>query len=432
MNVLLVDDFPVIVESLKNGVNWNSAGIVQVYTACSSREAKLLITNFPIDILLCDIEMPGENGLELVRWTKEEFPDIECIFLTSHAEFEYAQEALRIGCFDYILQPVKFEDVEAAMQRVCERVREKQKTSQMVSIADKAMSQEREILELMLAKLRENQESAANQICKDYKFMCGYFFSACAVYQMVVHVTRLKKDNNIRSIHTIKDLIEEDLLAILGSENARITAAEVEKARFLVMVFVDKNKITDAVWEEKIESFYEYVMKNRDYEVVLFPSLTESEDNYVELFRWLTAAGEESGERNKAIVKKRYNQNTWKIENSAIESALKFIDKNLNKNLSRSEIAKEVHLSEEYFSRLFKQTTGYTFKDYMMLVKMETAKELLTRTKLSVSIVASKVGYSNFSYFSHAFKSYTGYTPQEYRKQNINSDKTMEISQNEQ
>ena len=79
-------------------------------------------------------------------------------------------------------------------------------------------------------------------------------------------------------------------------------------------------------------------------------------------------------------------------------------------------MAEYLHLNEEYFSRLFKKYTGETFKDYDMRMRIETAGRLLEQTKFSVSIIASKVGYDNFSYFSKLFKAYTGKTPQEYRR----------------
>ena len=81
-------------------------------------------------------------------------------------------------------------------------------------------------------------------------------------------------------------------------------------------------------------------------------------------------------------------------------------------------MAELVHLNEEYFSRLFRQETGDTFKDFMMMEKMKAAKKLLAETHLSVSIVASKVGYDNFSHFSKMFNKMTEMTPQEYRKDN--------------
>ena len=51
----------------------------------------MLINNLKIDILLTDIEMPGESGLDLVEWIREKELDMECIFMSSHADFEYAQ-----------------------------------------------------------------------------------------------------------------------------------------------------------------------------------------------------------------------------------------------------------------------------------------------------------------------------------------------------
>ena len=91
MNVLLVDDQKAIVESLKNGIQWGKLPVSQVYTACSAKEAKLVLRNFEVDVLVSDIEMPEENGLSLCRWAKEQFQEIECIFLTSHADFAYAR-----------------------------------------------------------------------------------------------------------------------------------------------------------------------------------------------------------------------------------------------------------------------------------------------------------------------------------------------------
>ncbi len=97
--------------------------------------------------------------------------------------------------------------------------------------------------------------------------------------------------------------------------------------------------------------------------------------------------------------------------------AIRFVKKNLNKNISRTEVAEHVHLNEEYFSRLFRQQTGATFKDFVLSEKMNEAKTLLAHSRLSIGIIASKIGYDNFSHFSKMFKKMTNLTPQEYRKE---------------
>ena len=82
-----------------------------------------------MDILLCDIEMPGENGLGLLRWVREQEKEIECIFLTCHAKFAYAQEAISLGCQDYILIPARYEDIGEKIRKVVDRIRGKRDTA---------------------------------------------------------------------------------------------------------------------------------------------------------------------------------------------------------------------------------------------------------------------------------------------------------------
>ena len=69
-------------------------------------------------MLLSENERPEEDGISLCRWENKEIADIEFIVLTSHADFEYAREAIRLGSFDYIMQPVRYEVVEKALLRV--------------------------------------------------------------------------------------------------------------------------------------------------------------------------------------------------------------------------------------------------------------------------------------------------------------------------
>ena len=107
MNVLIVDDQPEVVESMVTGVNWEKIPVEQVFTAYSVKEAQSVFERERIDVLLCDIEMPPTNGFALLRWAQERFSGLVCIFLSAHAEFEYAQEHLRLTSFCYgLLRPL--------------------------------------------------------------------------------------------------------------------------------------------------------------------------------------------------------------------------------------------------------------------------------------------------------------------------------------
>ena len=105
MNLCMVNDEKLTVDMMKTDISWNEYGIHEVYVAYDVAHAKSIIETKNVDILLCDIEMPGENGIALLRWVRDNHMDIVCIFLTCHASFSYAQEAISLGCQEYILIP---------------------------------------------------------------------------------------------------------------------------------------------------------------------------------------------------------------------------------------------------------------------------------------------------------------------------------------
>jgi two-component system, response regulator YesN len=126
-NLLVVDDEMFAVKGISQGIDWSNTEITNIYEAFSVGEAKAIFMTNRVDILLCDIEMPGNNGIELVEWVKAAFPAVETIFLTGHASFAYAQKALKLECFDYILKPVRHEDLKGAVGRVIEKIKNLEK-----------------------------------------------------------------------------------------------------------------------------------------------------------------------------------------------------------------------------------------------------------------------------------------------------------------
>ncbi|REK71884.1 response regulator [Paenibacillus paeoniae] len=101
---------------------------------------------------------------------------------------------------------------------------------------------------------------------------------------------------------------------------------------------------------------------------------------------------------------------------TVMDKVKSFISQHVSQSISREDISRHVHLHPDYLSRLFKKETGQSLVEYILDEKMVIARELLSGTELSVSDVASSVGYSNFSYFSKVFKSTVQMNPNEYRK----------------
>lgn len=121
MNLLIVNDERLTTKLIKEKTDWTSLGIPNVLCAYSAQEAQEIFESEPVDILLCDIEMPGEDGIQLIRWVKEQNLDCECIFLTCHADFKYAHEAIKLGITDYVLLPARNEEIRKSVERAIQQ-----------------------------------------------------------------------------------------------------------------------------------------------------------------------------------------------------------------------------------------------------------------------------------------------------------------------
>lgn len=75
-----------------------------------------------------------------------------------------------------------------------------------------------------------------------------------------------------------------------------------------------------------------------------------------------------------------------------------------------------VCVSPQYFSRLFKEETSQNFIEYLTKVRINSAKELMKRSDLSIKEICFKTGYADPNYFSHIFKKTEKLTPSEYIK----------------
>lgn len=115
--MILVDDEILAIEGVKSDLDLQKLGISRLFTAYNVEQAKEIFDQEVIDIMLCDIEMPQETGLALLSWVREKYPNTVAIFLTSHADFKYAKEALRLGSLDFLLKPVMADDLEQVIRR---------------------------------------------------------------------------------------------------------------------------------------------------------------------------------------------------------------------------------------------------------------------------------------------------------------------------
>lgn len=102
-----------------------------------------------------------------------------------------------------------------------------------------------------------------------------------------------------------------------------------------------------------------------------------------------------------------------------IRRARKIIEEQYSMQLSLVSVAQQVNLSPQYFSKLFSETVGINFGDYLMNVRMRKSQELILTSDKKVYEIAEEVGIPNYRYFTALFKKYYGVTPKEYKNKGI-------------
>lgn len=112
----------------------------------------------------------------------------------------------------------------------------------------------------------------------------------------------------------------------------------------------------------------------------------------------------------------RADEPAEEVYSKPVKSSIKLIQNNYSRNLSLEEICTEISISKNYFCYLFKRETGMSLWNYLTMVRLQHAKELLDGTELRSYEIAFQVGYDNPSYFSRIFKKYENMTPSEYRE----------------
>lgn len=164
MNILIIDDQPDVVDGMLSGIHWAELQIKDTFYAYDIIHAKEIIKENTINIMLCDIEMPLGSGLELYEWVAEFYPDIKCIFLTSHEDFSYAQKALRLGSFDYLIQPAPYTAIETAIKKASILIKQEQKQKQYSIYGTYISEREMDLLDILLKEYLNSSQALPDNL----------------------------------------------------------------------------------------------------------------------------------------------------------------------------------------------------------------------------------------------------------------------------
>ncbi len=106
--VLLVDDAVELIDRLVKRMKMRR---VDVDGVNSGPDALALLDRKKFDVVVLDVKMPKMDGIETLREIKKRYPIIEVIMLTGHANVEVAIQGMELGAFDYLLKPIKIDQL---------------------------------------------------------------------------------------------------------------------------------------------------------------------------------------------------------------------------------------------------------------------------------------------------------------------------------
>lgn len=398
--VLIADDEPKIRKGLKNLIDWSGLDMEVVAEAEDGEIAYEMAKETKPDILLVDICMPFLNGLQLIEKLNEMLTESKIIIITGHDEFAYAQQALKLKVFDYILKPVSKE--------------------QLYSLVSKAKEE--------LALFRQENKYIAwakQQLNKNMPFLKERFLNDF----INGHLTELEVEEQLKFF----GIVFEDkfgMIVIKAVERISISESLKEWDRKLLL-FAVQNIVEELLLEHRPNIVFGDNKDNivaitgirgmNDW-VALGDRIKEAVEKYLKQVLLVSQDLVRGGIFSIPSVYEKLVRETLEKSNCTpiVIMAKKYVEDNYFKEeLSLQEVAHEIQISSSYLSRLLKNETGASFIDYVTQVRIKKAVQLMNDPAMKIYEVAEKVGYSSQHYFSTAFKKVLGVSPIEYKKGGI-------------
>lgn len=262
MNLLIVDDEELEVEIIQEMIDKKRFDIEEIYLAYSMEQAIEMLESHNISILLSDIEMPRGSGHELVEWIKEKELPVFSAFLTSHAQFHYAQEAIRLGVWDYILKPVMPEDLEKCLQKLCGQYKLKVQSEKNKQYAEYWNNGKFLVKQDFWRSLLLKKQNQVEDIAKKYKQFGMQLQSNNWVYPILIAIKQKKEIVSLWSESDMEFALKNIVLEILGEYT---DAGNVLYEEGKLFIICETQKDMDTILQSKCDILIKYCCEFFDF-----------------------------------------------------------------------------------------------------------------------------------------------------------------------
>lgn len=458
IRVIIVEDDKLTRLGIISSVPWDEYHMKIVLDTGNPQKALEYLDSNQADLLLTDISMPIMSGIELIRHAKKRAPKLQFAVLTMHQNFDYIQEALRLGALDYICKSQLDQDeVKDIILQIKERYH---------SVLHTPTSSDR-LSRFGACYVLVHLGSGSSPLEK--------IFAARPVMSVQLHeYARLYYMDSVRITESeiyVREQLESALTSNIPSDTMIIKLADADNFTddtLLSLPWLQKDnlfytfrqgyfclKVSSLIGENMVTSYENYTNYKTDFlslkwifshtlfenimdglcrDHIPYPKLvslffkTEIEMNQCygflipqkpfilpDVFLSFSHARDWFGNAADKICAaiESHSYSPYVIE--CLSQAILIMQTEYDKPLFSDEIAKRVHLSRSYFCQLFKKLTKQSFNHFLRDIRLAKARELLAKTSLSIQEIAEKTGYPDEKYFSHLFHIETGRTPSIYR-----------------
>ncbi|WP_419871958.1 response regulator transcription factor [Candidatus Pristimantibacillus sp. PTI5] len=467
IKVLVVDDDKLVRKGLISVMPWQEFGMQVVGEESNGEKALELLETQAVDLLLTDLAMPVMSGIELMRIVRKRYPGIHIVILTLHEDFEYIQEALRLGAIDYIVKvELEKEQFDEILRRIASRIHE-----QTNNVAVQCSQNESVFLTLDRGYVVVCLDNVSySDWAADLKFTSHVsvieadrnswlLFSdesddSKLVQQLsskvealengvLVELSDVKGLSQIEIQRWTRDFTERELFYDYHPDNKIITvcvhkryqhqleqtdedldplkelwlSAEWLYHDFLFHKLVREIRLLRLPKAKLMGLLYAFVNEwNRLFSQTVLGKITLKEpvNSWFQIELWLDGIRE--------LIRLEANKTNYSQEIiNCILKAEQMMRAEMEKQLTAAEVANRMNMSRSYFSQCFKAIIGNTFNEHIRMIRMEKAKQYLLSTNKTILWIAENTGYLDEKYFSRTFREHTGMLPSEYRLRKIQS-----------
>lgn len=454
IRTLLVDDEPIVRKGLIHIMPWERYGFRIAADADSGDKALEWLSREPFDLLVTDLTMPGMTGFQLIQETRKRYPELSIVILTCHQDFQYVQEALRMGALDYIVKTeLEDEKLDGIFERISASLRDKagggkkgEGTVTPKGVLFLGMSEDCSRQELYAVPWIGSRivhpvdhcdqawyvDTDPDDIGDDAALAMPPMAAGkprwivVRLHQVVHRESLLSRFVKRHAFYAIgfapgESVVHESLHDISLQEGKRGDKEWLDCWDKFEWIFDDRS------WDRLLERIEETRPEPAELAAELF--------NTVASWKGVRNFRELAGFREEALALAVWQE--WKAwltrlrdalrvamerrgagEETAVRvlQAIRYVRERLDEGITQEDAAAAVHLSRGYFSDCFKRAAGCTFNGYMKELRLDWAVRLLATSDLDVPDIAQRCGFADEFYFRKLFRESIGQAPKEFRQ----------------